>query len=582
MTREEAASFKIPLYFSRSRVSTEANRTGNWSFVQPAYRERTAPCSEACPCGTDIPRVETLASRGLFGAAYRAILMENPLPGVCGRVCFHPCEGACNRGERDEAVAVNALERFLEDAARRDGAQTGLSRGPSKRKRVAVIGSGPAGLSAAHFLARLGYACEIFESLPEPGGMLRWGIPAYRLPPEVLRRELDDLEALGVKISCGSKKDASFLSAPGFDAVFLSPGQGKAFGLGVPGEELARDGLELLKRTRADGDGIGELKAGDRVAVVGGGNTAIDVARTLLRKGLKPLIVYRRRREDMPAFAHEVERALAEGAELLELSAPLALSREGPALKLGLQRMRAAATGADGRRKVEAVPGETGSVAVAAVFAAVGAEPEEGWKRLLGSAPTLRLARSSLSLGPVPVAFAGDLATEEKSVSEAVASGKEAALALDAYFEGGAAAVEGRLAKARVGGGPSLSMEMYLGGDRLRRGKGVVRYAELEPAYFPRAARARPAALPPKASLSSFVEVEAALAPDAALAEAGRCMSCGACNDCDNCRTFCPDVASRFADGVRSVDPEYCKGCGVCAQECPRGVLTMEREEERR
>ncbi|HWQ10595.1 MAG TPA: NAD(P)-binding protein, partial [Holophaga sp.] len=186
MKREEAAAFKIPLFFSKSKESTDVNLTGSWSFLQPAYHDRTAPCSQACPCGTDIPRVETYANQGRYGAAWRTILMENPLPGVCGRVCFHPCEKACNRGELDAPVSINFLERFITDEAFRDGAASGITRGASKGKRVAVVGSGPAGLSAAYFLARLGYDCEVFESAPEPGGLLRWGIPAYRLPGRIL------------------------------------------------------------------------------------------------------------------------------------------------------------------------------------------------------------------------------------------------------------------------------------------------------------------------------------------------------------------------------------------------------------
>ena len=583
MKREEAAAFKIPLFFSRSKDSTDVNLTGSWSFLQPSYRDRTAPCSEACPCGTDIPRVETYANQGRYGAAWRTILMENPLPGVCGRVCFHPCEKACNRGELDSPVSINALERFVSDEAFRDGAASGITKGAPKGKKVAILGSGPAGLSASYFLARLGYACEVFEAAPEPGGLLRWGIPAYRLPGEVLAREIRALEALGVTFHCGEARDETFpLKGAGFDAVFVACGQGQAYGLGVPGEELGKDGLEFLRAARAEGQAGLASHAGKRVAIIGGGNTAIDVARTFARFGARPVIVYRRRREDMPAFGHEVERALAEGVELLELQAPLSLSREGDGLKLVVQKMRSTEPGADGRRRIQPIPGEESELLVSDVYAAIGAEPTPGWAQLLKDTPQKKLAQASLALGSVPVAFMGDLTTKDKSVSDAIASGKEAALALDICLEEGPDAVEGRLATCRVGGGASLSMERYLGGERAERDSRVVRFADLNADYFPPQGRTRPRAMAPQASVRSFEEVEFGLTLREAGLEAERCFSCGTCNDCDNCTSFCPDAAAQFTGGVRRIDTDYCKGCGVCVEECPRGAMTMSKEDAQR
>jgi NADPH-dependent glutamate synthase beta subunit-like oxidoreductase len=583
MKREEANAFKIPLFFSRSKTSTESNKTGSWSFIQPSYQDKTAPCSAACPCGTDIPRVEAYATEGKHDLAWRTILMENPLPGVCGRVCFHPCEKACNRGELDTPIAINNLERFLADTAFREEAATGIGPGTATGKRVAILGSGPAGLSAAYFLARLGHACEIFEAAPEPGGILRWGIPAYRLPSAILTREIEALKALGVKITCNAAKDETFsCREQGFDGLIVACGQGKPYGLGVPGEELAKDGLELLRVTRAKSDGEVAPPSGLRAAVIGGGNTAIDVARTLVRCGVKPVIVYRRRREDMPAFGHEVERALAEGVELLELQAPLALAREGEGLKLSLQKMRSTEPGADGRRRIEALPGETSDLFVAHVYAAIGAETAPGWAKLLKDTPRKQFGRSSLAFGPAPWAFVGDLSTDEKSVADAIGSGKEAALALDAFFAGGEETVADRLAACRVGGGPSLSMELYLGGGRSKRDARVVCYADINAAYFPPRDRAKTQSQPPGVSVFSFDEVEEGLGLHEAGLEAERCFSCGTCNGCDQCQTFCPEVAARFEGGGRRIDTDYCKGCGVCVEECPRSAMTMGMEDARR
>ena len=568
----------MPLYFSRSRLSTSSNRTGNWSFIQPAYRDRTAPCSERCPCGTDIPRVESLAAEGKHGAAWATILMENPLPGVCGRVCYHPCEQACNRGEFDTPVAVHALERFLADQAQRARVPQDLKPKAANGKRAAVLGSGPAGLSAASFLARLGYACDVYETEAEPGGVLRWGIPAYRLPGAILAQEIEAIQALGVTLHCGAAMDESL--AGSYDALLVACGHGQPQGLGVPGAELARDGLALLHAARSQGGGNGAAP-GARVAVIGGGNTAIDVARTLLRQGLRPIIVYRRRREDMPAFAPELERALSEGAQLMELHAPVALAREAEGLRLTLQKMRSLDPGPDGRNPVAPLPDPPSTLLVAEVYSAVGAEPAPAWMQLMERTPRLRLARCSLAFRPTPVAFIGDLETETKSVSEAIASGKEAALALDTCFREGADAVVERLAACRIGAGSALSMELYLGGARARRSPRVVRFPELNRAYFQLSDRARPRALPALASIGSFAEVESGLKAAEAGLEAERCFSCGTCNGCDNCRTFCPDCAVLMEGGSRRIATEYCKGCGVCVEECPRSAMAMTMEDGR-
>jgi NADPH-dependent glutamate synthase beta subunit-like oxidoreductase len=581
MNQDDILAFRIPLFFSRSNRTTEDNRTGDWAYVQPFYRDRTAPCSEACPCGTDIPRVETLAAQGQYQEAWQTILMENPLPGVCGRVCYHPCERACNRGSFDAPVAVHVLERSLAEQAARNEAAHGLVPRAGSGKRVAILGSGPAGLAAAWFLARLGHACEIFEREPEPGGVLRWGIPAYRLPRPVLAREIQAIQDLGVPIHCGTAGDASL--AERFDAVLVACGFGQAMGLGVPGAELARDGLELLHQVRAGRAGQPGAP-GARVAVIGGGNTAIDVARTLLRQGQRPVLVYRRRREDMPAFAPEVERALAEGVELMELQAPAGLARDGAGITLALRKMVSTGPGADGRRGVAPAPEPPTALTVAEVYAAVGSEAAPEWRKRLQDGPGQRFGRTTMVFRPRPAAFIGDLGTgprDPKNVTEAIGSAKEAALALDLLFRSGEAAVAPGLEACRVGGGPSLSMEIYLGGPRARRDRQVVQYGELNTAYFRQRARAQAPVLAPAASLGSFDEVEGGLDPAEAAREAERCFSCGTCNECDNCRTFCPDVAVRLDGLGRRIETNYCKGCGVCVTECPRSAMAMSMEEGR-
>ena len=316
----------------RSTQSTEANKTGSWRFLRPRYEEKTSPCSAACPAGEDIARIEMLTAQGLFKEAWETILRENPFPGVCGRVCFHPCEGACNRREFDDAIAIHTLERFLADTAERDELKPVLEKAPRtarkgghRRRR-----SGGAGGGLVSF--QLGYACEVFEASAEAGGVLRWGIPLYRLPLAALRQEIAQIEAQGVRIHTGRPVTADFLtdlrkilrrrlsrlrSWPRRRRLRTRRRAGR-------GRRRARFPRESPRGEKPPCPGVS--------AVIGGGNTAIDVARSVVRLGGKALILYRRRRQDMPAFGEEVEMALEEGVELQELVAPRQCRRRRRAL----------------------------------------------------------------------------------------------------------------------------------------------------------------------------------------------------------------------------------------------------------
>jgi len=580
-------SLNVSLFISRSSASTSSNKTGSWSFSRPRRAERSAPCSAACPCSEDIPRIEMLASRGLADEALASILEENPLPGTCGRVCFHPCEAACNRGGIDEAVSVNALERSLSDATV-TAAPPARKLPPSARKKITIIGSGPAGLSAAYFLARLGHECEILEASSAAGGLLRWGIPEYRLPSAALEREIARVESLGVRIRLGRPAGEDMLAEPsrGRDAVVIATGHGRPSALGVPGDELALDALGMLARSRR-GEERRFPRGGAPVAVVGGGNTAVDAARTLLRLGAEPIIVYRRRREDMPAIGAEIEAALAEGVRILPLAAPSAIEGSDGKMALKLRRMRSGDAGADGRASVAPVPGEDFALEVSAVYAAVGASAAERWM-LPREGSALRLARCAIdptAAGGRPVAYAGDLTIGRESVSDAIASGKEAAIALDALFSFGIKGVAAEIERALAADGGSASMEAYSRGPRATRSRAIVKAEDLNADYIERSRRANGRALESAKAALSFAEVECGLGPAEAAAQAGRCLNCGICNDCDNCRTFCPEAAVDVGPpgsgdpawtSPRAPNLDYCKGCGICATECPRGALSME------
>jgi 2-oxoacid:acceptor oxidoreductase delta subunit (pyruvate/2-ketoisovalerate family) len=574
----------IPLLVPHSSQSTESNKTGSWRFLRPLFDEKTSPCSAACPAGEDIARIEMLTARGLFKEAWETILRENPFPSVCGRVCPHPCEGICNRRDFDEAVAVHTVERFLAETASRYDLKAKLEKLNAKKHKIAVVGAGPAGLSAAYFLTFLGYTCDVFEAAPEPGGILRWGIPLYRLPLSALRNDLSHIEAQGVEIRTGQKIEQDFIqkAAGTYDAVFLACGHSRTAELGIPGEALSSvlEGLTFLEQIRQGN--ITSLPG--LSAVIGGGNTAIDVARSIIRLGGRALIVYRRRRRDMPAFAQEVQMALEEGVELRELVAPLRVAVESGQCVITLQEMKVSNEDSRGRASVLPNEGKVGEIRVDRVFKATGAEPAESWFNPSGKGKiTMAMSNTMLvnpARGPV-VMIGGDLTNETKSVAHAVLSGKQAAMALDIFFRDGIDSVLPRLQACLVGQGPALSMEIYMGGPRRFRNPHIIGHEELNTDHFQFQSRITQPRLLREERLVSFEEIDLKISTNLAIREADRCFNCGICNQCDNCYMFCPDIAViREKDGeLRRINYDYCKGCGLCVVECPRNAMTLREEE---
>jgi NADPH-dependent glutamate synthase beta subunit-like oxidoreductase len=569
----------ISLFISRSSTTSRINKTGSWRFARPRYQDQTAPCSAACPAGVDIPKIERAVAEGRIEQAWQTYMEENPFPSVCGRVCFHTCESACNRGRLDQPVNINRLDRFIGDAFPEQGRREGRTALPSNGRRVAICGSGPAGLSAAYFLTRLGFACEIFESRSQPGGVLYWGIPAYRLPKAVLQREIDRIVDLGGRIHCNRPVDADALARlqSEYDAVFMGFGLGRSLDLDIPGSSRMADGLALLEAIqngeRPDVDG--------EAAVVGGGNTAVDVARSLVRLGARPTILYRRRRQDMPAFEHEIAAAEAEGVRIVELVSPLAIEESADGVTVRLGRMKTAGTGEDGRTRVRPDGDRATSITFKAIYAGIGADVAEPWYRPEsdGASDRLILSHCTLDVASTPLVYGGDPVMPVKSVTDAIAAGKQAAIALHAWFEGGRDAVSAAMDRSRVGDGPALSMEMYLGGERRLRDRHVVTPEEINTDYFQTTSRGTPVQLSVDDARKTFAEIESTLPADQAAEEAGRCYQCGLCNDCDNCRIFCSEVSIEVKDGKRRIDLDYCKGCGVCVTECPRSAMVIEEEQ---
>jgi len=572
-----------PLFMPRTHETTEGNKTGSWRYLRPRYEDKTSPCSAACPAGEDIARIEMLSAQGFFKEAWETILRENPLPGVCGRVCFHPCEGICNREGFDSSLAIHTIERHLADTAARNDLKPALEKLASQPQKIAIIGSGPAGLSAAWFFTMLGYACDIYEALSEAGGILRWGIPEYRLPAPVLRTEIGRIESQGIRIFTGKHISESELNKlrGNYSAVFMGCGYSRSTPLGVSGEtsESVKDGLEFLRSVRQ-----GEKPSCQGLsAVIGGGNTAVDVARTVIRLGGKAAILYRRRRQDMPAFAEEIAMAMEEGVALHELLAPGAIEAQGDQYKLILRKMKIEGQDKDGRGRIVPDGDKTSEVTVERIFTATGADVAEPWYNPpsdKSGAITLSHCQIKFDKGGIPLVYGGDLTNVTKNVTQAIASGKQAAMAIDTYFQQGRDAIESRLASCRVGDGLSLSMEVYMQGARRLRSSHIVQPEEINTDYFQFEARVVQPRLLVEERTGSFNEIDMRISANLAIREASRCFNCGLCNQCDNCYIFCPDVAVIRGRNMedRHINFDYCKGCGLCAAECPRNAVTLERE----
>lgn len=534
------------------------NRTGSWRYLRPIYQEKLAPCRGACPAGNDLPHALALIAEGKLIEAWKLFRETNPLPGVCGRVCSHPCETACNRKDYDEAISIAALERRAADACfDLKGEAPSAER---RKERVAIVGSGPAGLSCTYFLAKAGYPVTVFEADSELGGMLRLGIPPYRLPRDVLDKEIEDIVRLGAGFVANTRvgEDVALETLwQRYDAVFIASGAQRSRLLQIPGEEDASvlTGLAFLKSANV-GQGV---SLGQTVLVIGGGNTAIDAARTALRLKAHPLIVYRRSRTEMPAVPEEIEEAEHEGVQFIFQAAPQAIRRVDGALEVELIRMRLeevrGSSAESRRRRPIPIPGSQFVLHADSVLKAVGEEPELSFvAESMETSAGIVMNNPQGLLGRAGVFIGGDARSGPSTVAGAIASGREVARMIERYLQ------------------------------KEHRSKRAVKLEEadferLHLDYFAHQSRAQTPTLPVGKRLGNLSEVKASLSENSARAEAQRCFSCGVCNFCDNCRVFCPDIAISRTNGTYEVDLEYCKGCGICVQECPRGVISLGAEE---
>jgi NADPH-dependent glutamate synthase beta subunit-like oxidoreductase len=530
--------------------SSLANHTGSWRSERPVYVDGLPPCNHACLAGEQIQGWLYSAEDGSYETAWRRLVKDNPFPAVMGRVGYHPCETACNRAELDSAVGINSVERFLGDEAIRQGWQLPAP-GRDTGKRVLVVGAGPSGLSAAYHLRQLGHTVEIHEAGAQPGGMMRFGIPTFRLPRDVLDTEIDRLLATGILLKLDARVDdlSATMRAGSFDAAFLAVGAQLSHRAYIPAGQAARvlDALPLLSSVN-DGN---RPQLGRSVVVYGGGNTALDAARTARRLGADDaIIVYRRTPAQMPANDVELQEALDEGVRVRWLRTIVDIGD-------GVTRLEKMELDARG------VPQPTGTfeeISSESVVLALGQDVD---RSLLDTVPGITLDAGVVQIddrmmtGCLGVFAGGDVVSGQRSVTVGVGHGRTAAQQVDSWLRRGTLT-------------PAAPVDLGM----------PVAFGALNPWYFSDAPHAVRPRLDAARRVADFGEVVGGLDADTAEYEARRCLSCGNCFGCDNCFGVCPDNAVLKIETGHgyAIDYDYCKGCGLCVAECPSGAIVMEPE----
>lgn len=535
--------------------STEIFKTGTWRAARPLHVHAASPCHQACPVGGEIAEWIGHARARDFRAAWEVLTRHNPFPAVAGRICHHPCEAACNRGAHDEALSICKLERFVGDRAMDEGWRFAPPR-EERSGHVAVIGAGPAGLSAAFQLRRRGWRVTVYEASAEAGGLMRHGIPSYRLAREVLDAEIARLVDLGVQIRCNEP-----LSEPSqfdqlraaHDAVFVATGAARAKRLPVLDYRLpgVMDGAAYLAACNA-----GTPPAlGRDVVVIGGGSAAMDAARSARRQGHAVSVLALESRAQMPAQREEVDEAIEEGIALIDAAMLAALhAADGPGLELQCLRVSFMPGATRSEFRVEPIIGSEFVLRADALLSCIGQDPQ---------------------LAPFGAALPARGALLD-------ADAKTQATAADGVWAGGDVASLARFVTEAIGMGQRAALDIHralAGEDALPAAEGApVPLSSIATWYHEPALRQQAPVVPAEERLGRDTEVQLGLEIEQALAEGARCFSCGTCITCDNCVAVCPDLALRRVGDGYEVLAEYCKGCGLCVRECPTGSMTMVEE----
>jgi NADPH-dependent glutamate synthase beta subunit-like oxidoreductase len=547
-------------------TTTESIHTGSWRAALPRHLQAPSPCHEACPVNGDIATWIGRARERDYPGAWQSLVRHNPFPAVAGRVCHHPCERACNRAGFDEAVSICRLERFVGDTAIAQGWALPAP-AVEQSERVAIVGGGPAGLSAAYQLRRLGYRVTLFEASDALGGLMRHGIPSYRLSREVLDAEIARIVALGVDVRLGARQDTPAAWADlraGHDAVLIATGAQRVKRL--PALDYAKpwvaDGAAWLAAANAGAPPA----LGRRLVVVGGGSAALDVARSARRAGHTVTLLALEARAELPAQAEEVEEALEEGIALVDGSMLVDAREDGDGVEIACARVRFAPGARRGQFSVTRIDGSDFALRADAIVTSIGQDAD-----LDALPPACPADGALLAVGAAQATAAdglwagGDVASMARFVTDAIGQGKRAAQDID------------RALRARRGE-PPAHRAWQPGPAAAMPHDAVVPLPAIATHWYPPQARAPAQRLDATARVATADEVQLPLDVATALAEASRCFSCGTCIACDTCVAVCPDLAVRRTDAGYVVLGDYCKGCGLCVKECPTGSMDMIEE----
>jgi 2-oxoacid:acceptor oxidoreductase gamma subunit (pyruvate/2-ketoisovalerate family) len=532
-----------------------AIKTGQWASEQPHRQQMIPPCNHICPAGNDVQGFLNALAHKETDKALEILLRSTPFPSICGRACPAPCMESCNRIELDGAVNVRQMERYAGDHG-----QVTLEPAAKRDERVAIVGSGPAGLAAAYHLARFGYRVKVFESGAEIGGLLRTGIPEFRLPEEAVAREIDRILSLGVAVETDHQihRQALLELARKHDAVLVATGlqEQRDLRLGLDSAEAVVQGIDFLDHVHRDNIRVD----GEDVVVIGGGNTAMDSARSALRLGAESVrVVYRRTRKEMPAIAEEIDETIEEGVAIEFLTQPVAL-HEDPSdgirrhYRLACRRMQLGEPDESGRRAPVEIPDSEFELACHRIILALGQSPDIS---VFPEGTEVREGSQLLGLLETPVFAIGDLATGDGTVAGAIGSGRRSAVHIHNVLSGEHVTITQHAGALR-------DVDVWR--------DDVIRADAMKLHLFERQPVSEGDALDAVVRRSTFDEVHMGLDDTA---EATRCLSCGVCNECDYCATYCPEGVLKRVGHRLEFDYSYCKGCGVCVAECPRNVIFM-------